>query len=670
MHWLIRVAKLTLAAGSLFAQAPLAPICGNEGERACGIGDYGFQGNYFWESARCEKDLAEINGICMNVSRRTYPKTGGWLGWAAAQQTLHIGSGVPINRISWLSAHNGYSNHRQGFTNLVYRNHVLSLTDQLQIGVRHFELDPHTYDDLDPSGPVRLCHASSTTLCYVSGYSTRLFANALKEFDNWLAANPGEVIVIKLDEKVPSGRFGRMYAEIAAALGPRIYQRQSIVGWPTVGQIRGAGKQVLIVQHNNTASSTPWVWNGNGAFLDNNWPKNQVLNFGACISSDLNTPLTRPIRYWWDIAEGRSGSNISFGGTFPNNYFESQTGLLYEFNVAEAVRCGVNIIGIDYLNSLGAAPPLLKREVPPDARPAHMIWSWATNDLGQNGPAMFRPRLRNILIFDSQYWHHFINGNRWHSRPSTELKPLACALRQGLGSAYREDRQWRITTQSYPWIKSTGDQACQAQFGADYEFAFPTNGFQNEELGRATTADVWISYSAVPQPDLSVTPAQFTFRRSPGAALPPAQSVHIAARAGAVISHVIPSASWARLSMPSVPYTVGGEGFDTDVRLEADAASLPPGTHEMTIEVRAVQNNITDIVKVRVNLVNIGSATVTVDVGATTFAKGTTVTGKIHVTSQIPNTTATGGAKLYRDAGTNNETTLAGGGLTSGILPF
>lgn len=557
--------------------------CGNEGQRACGAGDWERYNMHYWTAHACEFDLQNKDGTCVNQNRHSWPKPGGWLGWALREQLYNISKDSPIHRIPWFGTHNAFSNHRQGFPGVVYANQHYSITDLLSMGARHLELDPHYYGSGDRDA-VRLCHASATEVCFIPFYGTRLFAYALQEIANWLRANPGEVVIIKLNDKniTQASHQAEMYIEINRHLGSLVYTRPHTIQrignidipialpftrWPTLHEIRAAGKQVLLMQHDNIASiSGIWVWDAKNLVLSDNHPKSQ--DFYTCTASDGTTAATRPPHAWWDVAEGRSGSNLSFGTNSPSN-----TGLLDSPEVRRAVNCGVNIIGVDFFNALIWAPLPLAVGAP-DGRLSQSIWSWMEDDFGDLGPAALAGTTR-----------------RWFSRPSSELRRLACAKKTPYADS-SDERGWRLTTLAHPWNLAIGNSACATEFNTpteQYEFAFPRNGYQNSVLAQLVGSgqQVWLGYSAAPSPMVAVQPGQHAFTRRIGDPLPSPINARFYGPAGSAVE-IRPQHSWL-LKPPSAVYTMPPEGFlDFSVGLSSDANQLNPGTHTSLITLRSM----------------------------------------------------------------------------------
>lgn len=541
-----------------------------------------------WGTHKCDFDLREVDGRCVDDKRFTRTEPTGWLRWAIKEQNYSIMLDQPINRIPWFASHNAFSAVNQGFNNPFYTNHTLSITDQLNLGARHLELDVHNYDILDDSVG-RLCHSSTAQACLVPGFGTRLFGYALREIAAWLRAHPEDVIVIKLDDKnvdaLSSNGMQEMYRELERFLGEYTFRPPVLfTRWPTMREIRSAQKQVVIMQHGNIVSGegVQLVWNGKNYIQENNWPINQDLI--NCTSNDRVNQAERRAVDWWDIAEGRTIANVQ--------PFSDPTGLITRSTVERAVRCGVSIIGVDYLGSLNDSP--IGTSLSPDTRLEGMIWSYAENDFGRNGAAALMP-----------------NG-RWSSQAESLTKPYACAEKRPYGDA-NDVRNWRVTNAAGPWGSATGNAQCLAEFGSNFEFAFPRNGYQNRRLlvdvtSRNLTNGVWLDYTRnFSLVEIEASKDAFYFAHDPGATPQAGQPFLIYSRPGAQIS-VQNAAPWLIVDglQSSVPMP---ESWVLPVTLRLDAAglaNLPSGNHTATLQIRSTLNSgrafIAKTVSIQVNL--------------------------------------------------------------------
>jgi uncharacterized repeat protein (TIGR02543 family) len=597
-RYLLVLLFLVLGASVTPAKAQSTYDCGNLGQRACGGGDFEY-GNMFASRSRpCEMDLRKSDGTCVNDNRITTVRRQDWAGWALENQTFQIGKDAPINFITWPTSHNAYSSSRQGFEDLGYTNQGLSITDQLNLGARALELDPKYFNQFLGIIPVaqdavRVCHAGSVVPCLFSGYGNRLFGFVLTEIAQWIDRNPGQVIYIKLDTIDLGNQVSRVYDEVERYLGHRVYRAPSggASRWPTLQEIRNAGKSVIIVRHNADGNgvSTTWVWGASGNFQSSNWPKNQ--NFDSCTAHDGHTPITRGRQApftWWDTAEGRSGYNRS----------SKDTGLYWEDNVAKAAKCGVAQIGLDFIGTLDSTWALdYSRRSGPDNRFPAMIWSWAEGDWGRNGPASFNPEL-----------------GRWQSRTASTALRLVCAAKRSYGST-EQDRQWRITAAAYPWNVALANDRCAQEFGANFEFGAPENGFQNSQLKLAVTGtdNVWLNYTAVSAPRVILSTNELTFRMDPNTGASNTQMVHIAAAPGTTTDGVVIQSPFPIVAnLPANALATGTYSLAVSIPPSV-ASALGSGEYEATLIPRVSGLRSDDVVKVRLIIKAAPTVSVTVD---------------------------------------------------------
>jgi hypothetical protein len=345
--------------------------CGNEYQRACTSSnwEYWAQFAYTGRSRACEFDLAERGGVCLNARRRTIRNSSGWAAWALGEQRYGIGRDVPVNQAATVGTHNSFSNAAQGYWNPITRNQALSLTDQLQGGVRSLELDVSFY-----GGHLRLCHGKRWQGCAVPGFSgSRLAADALIEIRNWLGEHKPEVVILKIDDDLDGGT--ELSAAASRYLEPFIFKNLPLGrAWPTMAEIQESGKQILVVvQTTSRIAPDAWVWKG----LD----YVSVRDWMSRAAHETRTGLI-------EVAEGQAVSNA----------IGAPTGLLSVQNIRKVSDAGVGLIGLDYLNGES------------DSRLQASIWSFTEGDYGLNGPALLN-----------------VATGRWESASPGQSRPLACA---------------------------------------------------------------------------------------------------------------------------------------------------------------------------------------------------------------------------------------------------
>ncbi len=623
-----RLSRLTyLAMASLMpALAQDVYDCGNLNQRACGVLDFEYANMVAGDNRACEHGLKKVDGVCRDDNRNTYGVRNNftWAGWALENQTSQLGKDLPINFVTWPTAHNAYSNTRQGFESFLYTNQVLSITDQLNAGARAIELDPKYYlmTGLPIGIPVsqlavRLCHASSVALCALPGYANRLFGMALQEVATWLDANPGQVVYIKLDNKSLGGAMAQLELEVERYLGHRVFRDNfpNPSRWPTLQEIRNAKKSVIIVRHNS--GDTPngnWIFNGVGRFQKSNHPKNQ--DFERCIADDgrnqfdrgKNVPLT-----WWDSAEGRALTN--FGDAFTGHFTES--------NVRQAAECGVSQIGLDFIHALNSTLNI-SPFFGPDRRFEAMIWSWEENDWGVAGPASMNAR------------------GRWSSLNPANALPVACARKREYGNTLQE-RDWRITAAEIPWNADLANARCQAEFGGEFEFASPRNGPQNKELRTlAAGRRVWLSHSNVRVPDLTFNTTSMNFRMNPGGNAPARQFVRIGAAPDTKLSARLSAALPVAFDLPANALLNGV--YEMPVDITAPASNLASGVYNTNI---VFSLNGVDQYTLPVSLVVRALPSISVTATPSTALRGSNVSVLVKLNEAM---NPTGEFKLYRVA--------------------
>lgn len=444
------------------------PDCGGENQRVCKWTD---QEYYDTGLGSCEYDLKESNGVCVNDKRRIWAGRNAWLEWALKQQRYGISVNEPINWVPHVSGHNAFSSRNQGF-GIDQSNQTYSISDQLRMGVRFLEIDPH-YSE----GQYVVCH-NGKQVCLPS-YRRRL-AYVFDEIRNWLRDNPDEVLFIKLDEHVGDNTAG-LGELINHYFGNTVYKRAADPKqWPTVAQVRAAGKQVLLATRNAQISSTTYMW-----YFDFNYATGRDhpsdFTLSACTDGDGRATYSRPKWMWSALAEGRSASN-----------FFDPTGLIPSGEaVAAYLRCGVSVVGLDYLDALGDSAITLFRSYDKDERIAGSVWTFEPSDYGRAGPVMLRG-----------------NTGRWASRPPAEPRRFACALVDA--GADFQSRGFRVTQAADVWTR--GEETCRREFGSGYRFAVPTLPHINNAVMRAAGgSDVWLNYSLVAQRDPIALPGTLQF---------------------------------------------------------------------------------------------------------------------------------------------------------------
>jgi hypothetical protein len=176
----------------------------------------------------------------------------------------------PINQITWLGTHNAIAAPYYGIATMASQRD--SVTAQLDRGARALEIDT-VYDDpsFGYTAGVYVCHCGaaphSTSLVennrFASGKENQTswpfelsgwthpipftrFSTILQEIDRWMIANPGEIVIILMENN--SANSTQLDTEIeAAGLKTGIYQKGNDNNpWPTKSTLVRQNKRLIL----------------------------------------------------------------------------------------------------------------------------------------------------------------------------------------------------------------------------------------------------------------------------------------------------------------------------------------------------------------------------------------------------------------------------------------
>jgi len=320
----------------------------------------------------------------------------------ALQRTL--GDGLPLQAGLWVGTHNSANSTSEDPTlSQSDSNQQLSLSDQLRLDVRSLELDAHWFPSLRSAGqaPV-LCHAQSRH----EGCTTeRLLEDGLAEIAGWLDANPGEVVLLYLEDHL-DGQQGhdKAVADLRSAFGTRLFTPAA--GTPGCTQLpltltrdamRAAGAQVVVMTGGcNDAVGQGWL---DTTFSETQRKEDRPVGYGGyprCGGVDLTGEDSVFRRYFEDSTFLNSAATLG-GQASPDDGLTPET-------VAAMTRCGVDLLGLDQL-------------VPADGRLEALAWSFAPGQLDAAAGSCAAQR---------------VSDGRWEATPCKgERLPAACQLPDG-----------------------------------------------------------------------------------------------------------------------------------------------------------------------------------------------------------------------------------------------
>ncbi|HEY1358375.1 MAG TPA: phosphatidylinositol-specific phospholipase C domain-containing protein [Thermoleophilaceae bacterium] len=365
-----------------------------------------------------------------------------WTQRALALQYSLAGD-VPLSNTPWVYTHNSFNSRAEMGPTLsdTDANQQLSITDQLNDGVRHLEIDTHWF-----GGRAVVCHALDN---HVGCSLEKPLATVLGEVRDWLRANPSQVLLLYLESHLDNDTgYAAGAAAIQSSLGDLVLRPPSkgsrcdpLPLSLTRDEIRKRGKRVLLM--GPCGDGNAW----RGWVFDETRRKTGSDNAAFRPFPGCGPDFTRgqydayPIRYYEDSTQL---SKTAAGG---------KTDPITAAIAARMIRCGVDIIGFDQLTT-------------DDPRLEAVVWSWARGQPGAAGNcAVQRP------------------DGRWEARACSERHRAACHTRTGA---------WRVSGLSGP--APSAPRLC----GGSRRTAVPRTGYGGQLLEtaqkRAGAGAVWLGY--------------------------------------------------------------------------------------------------------------------------------------------------------------------------------
>ena len=180
--------------------------------------------------------------------------------------------------VAYVTTHNAMSSDAYGFAG---PNQSISLTGQLDAGVRALMLDVHQNDD--SSFPTPHAAADAVLLCHVyCGFGFIDLAAGLTEIRSWLDAHPREVITLILENYV--GASSLETAMASAGLLPRLATHLGGTAWPTLRQLVESNRRVVVMT-DSQGGQRPWLL----PVFSETWD----TNYSAATTSDLSCAVNR-----------------------------------------------------------------------------------------------------------------------------------------------------------------------------------------------------------------------------------------------------------------------------------------------------------------------------------------------------------------------------------------
>lgn len=359
-----------------------------------------------------------------------------------------IDIGTPLVDATILFTHNSFnSNHYANAASYLDPNHIHSITEQLDLGVRMLELDSHWF-----SGAIRACHGQSKH--EGCSASDGLLEDRIAEVNSWMRRpeHADQVVFIYIQDVLDNH-----YAEASAILekyfGEKIYAPgscgQQIPHDLTKADILNSGKQVLVYGRGYDCAATTGT----------SWGQNVYTGFFETDISDLSPSPSCTSETFTPDYIANNIVRIYEDSTTLSEWFSSPPKDIDADYMKVATDCGINIIGLDQLKYN-------------DPRHLAAIWSWNQNEPNNAG--------------SGEDCGEHQNTGRINDVSCSDNKRIACLDSAG---------DWQVSTANGNW--SQGKAICAAEnLGT---FGMPKNGKQNLALThvQGSTDTLWVNYSDI-----------------------------------------------------------------------------------------------------------------------------------------------------------------------------
>lgn len=382
---------------------------------------------------------------------------------------------TPFNEATFIGTHNSYNSksYEIPLTRYIDPNQLLTLYDQLEMGVRSVELDAHwTFND-KMEKQILLCHGRPTHIgC---GPFDRRIEEGLQEIQKWLKANPNEVVLLYIERHL-DGHEPRLANYLNAYLGNFIYKPTqidkhasctTIPGTLTKYDVLKAGKQLLIVGKGcdgdhpkyEEENKFPEKWS-NFVFVGiGDMPKDKYTFLDETITSFLPYPDCSKSNIFYPDPEHSSMWRIFEDRTHTTNIVRKEK-KLESADMVALMRCGINWPTMDMLAI-------------DDPRLTAAVWSWAP-DHPKNG-----------------------NGNCAIYQSGVGIENVDCNQANISGFACFDNKSHSMHVVSGEGAWSQGEAICQMQ-DSRWHYTVPVNGLEMGSLKEAADQmgieSVWLNY--------------------------------------------------------------------------------------------------------------------------------------------------------------------------------
>ena len=390
------------------------------------------------KEANCSK--CGFRGICVRGAARISP----WLQFALKTQR-EIQTDIPVNHVQFLGAHNAFNNRASGYGDLddchwplkthdvriSLANQEFTFTDQLNMGVRHLEVDLWNC-----FGKIRMSHGNGELNLGCSPWDKE-FIEGMKEISDWTQTfeNRNEIIQIYFDDHTSNRDEHTIDTAIKQYFGNKVLTPSDLKlifsgRWPSMREMRLMKKTVIFIDPNDHSGRYlhRHFWT-NGFNVKSFSPK--LDNCSAIGNSE-------------DVV--RIYSDSTRYGPLWNGAKEA--GMIMDFK--KYLLCGVSIPSADQIN-----PELMKTAV----------FTWAEGE-----PK--KPITESSCVILS-------GDKRWYLANCADKHYFACVSK-------RDETHWSVSSSKEKY----SNPLCHGNM----EFSVPHNGYQHQQLVKAAKGKtVWIN---------------------------------------------------------------------------------------------------------------------------------------------------------------------------------
>jgi len=431
--------------------------------------------------------------VCVSDTRRSstvddFLET--WTYWALAEQRW-LASDEPINWIMHIAGHNAFNNAADNYP---LPNQELSITDQLRLGARDIMLDVHGL-----VGNIRLSHGTYTdttgdTCLGCDAFFDRLYVYGIKEIGKWLEDNPGEIMLIQMEDYLHEetrdnvddylGPLEKYLGSYALRVSEKPQDR-----WPTPNEMLAMNPPRRLIILGQSYVDGNLIHDGDwGGLYKYGFGSSKAHSFDGDTCAGDGEGLTNGRgENFAEVYEDRSVNRL-FASTGWICASGEKDKLLGDdcLDLRELAECNITIIGLDMLLST------VRFDAGNTERLDRAVWSWEPGYTLDAGQAVKMSGASNLWRSDFPLVaHHFACAKPRAGDPTTWEDPTGAS--------------WQVTSATGPW--ADGDAVCAAEFGADgLVFAVPVSGFMQKHLRAALqqartrpdwdarSDDVWLDY--------------------------------------------------------------------------------------------------------------------------------------------------------------------------------